>query len=102
MTGSAVTGSAATVAHWVTLKLHARKLICEKTLASWSFSSFQDKHAVRDQIAINITGPNDTASRSWNGRALLREDEAFDAEVDRLGTEAITELRRIYSRSLDG
>ncbi|WP_182876621.1 hypothetical protein [Microbispora sp. H10670] len=29
--------------------------------------------------------------------SLLREDEAFDAEVDRLGTEAITELRRIYA-----
>ncbi|WP_327044448.1 hypothetical protein OG320_22105 [Microbispora sp. NBC_01189] len=29
--------------------------------------------------------------------SLLREDEAFDAEVDRLGAEDITELRRIYA-----
>lgn len=29
--------------------------------------------------------------------SLLREDEAFDAEVDRLGAEAIAELRRVYA-----
>ncbi|GAA4213714.1 hypothetical protein [Microbispora amethystogenes] len=29
--------------------------------------------------------------------SLLREDEAFDAEVDRLGAEAIAELRRIHA-----